>query len=183
MYILGLSIPLTLLLWHSICCVLSVIQYVIWVRQRTGELIERSLRGAHLAFDVIGLVGFAVGGAPLFVYAYKYGLSYSKRRTRILSGMAVMFVVWSFPMFIIELAIVFSVKVGLFPQYGIVFILSIISTIVEGFCIWFEYMRFAAHYIHHYRGLERQIDPHGSLTPHPMQPIRSGASVDQPDTI
>ncbi|ORC88640.1 uncharacterized protein TM35_000162780 [Trypanosoma theileri] len=183
MYIFGLSIPLMLLLWHFICCILSIVEYVIWIRKQSLLDVGGTLRGAHLAFDIIGIVGYSFGGAPLFVYAYKYGLSYSKRRTRLLLGMAVMFIVWSFPIFIIEFVILVSLGGRNYPLDGIVFILSIISSILDGFCIWFGYMRFAAHCIHHYRGIERQIDPRDSLTPYPMQPVRLVAGVDQPDTI
>ncbi|RNF15036.1 uncharacterized protein Tco025E_05620 [Trypanosoma conorhini] len=183
MYLLGISIPLACLFWHLACCVLSVVEYAVWMRFLSPDDIADSLRGAHLAFDVIGFVAYAVGGAPLFVYAYKYGLSYSQRQRRLLCGVAVVFLMWSFPIFVIELAMTLSGMGTRNPLDGIVFVLSLISSIIGGGIVWFAYMRLVAYYLHHFRGVERQIDPHNSSAPYPMHPVRSLPREGQPDTI
>ncbi|ESL12224.1 hypothetical protein TRSC58_00012 [Trypanosoma rangeli SC58] len=183
MYIFGISIPLACLLWHLICCILAVIEYAVWLRFVPPDEMSDSLRGTHLAFAVMGFVAYAVAAAPHFVYAYKYGLSYSQRQNRFVCGVAVVFIMWSFPIFVIELAMVLSYMGGRNPLDGIVFILSVISSIIGGCIVWFAYMRFVAYYIHHFHGVERHIDPHDSLALYPMHSVHSIQREGQPDTI
>ncbi|RNE97629.1 hypothetical protein TraAM80_09215 [Trypanosoma rangeli] len=183
MYILGISIPLACLLWHLICCILAVIEYAVWLQFVSPNEMSDSLRGGHLAFAVMGFVAYAVAAAPLFVYAYKYGLSYSQRQKRFVCGVAVVFTMWSFPIFVIELTMVLSHMGGRNPLDGIVFVLSLISSVIGGCIVWFAYMRFVAYYIHHFRGSERRIGLHDSLALYPMHPMRSVPREGQPDTI
>ncbi|KEG11062.1 hypothetical protein DQ04_03021090 [Trypanosoma grayi] len=171
------------LIWHLICCVLTIVAYVVWSHTRPQRVEGGSWRGAHLAFSVIGMVAYAVGGAPLFVYAYKYGLSYNQRQTRLLCGMAVVFLTWSFPIFVIEMGMLRREHDYKTPLDGIVFVLSIISAIIGGCVVWFSYMRLVTHYMHQYHGMERQIDPQSNMAAYPMQPVRASSRAERPDTI
>ncbi|EAN93687.1 hypothetical protein C3747_43g216 [Trypanosoma cruzi] len=183
MYVFGISVPLTCLLWHLICCLIAIAEDLVWARVLLPDAFREPLRAAQFSFSVIGAVIYVVGAAPLFVYAYKYGLSYSQRQRRFLFGMALVFFTWSFPIFIIQLSMVLSKVKWRNPVDDIVFALSLISSAIGGCIAWFGYMHLVSYYIHQFQVVEQHIEQHDRLAPHPMRPVRSAPREDQPDTI
>lgn len=155
MHLFKLSVPLACLLYHFILVIITLVNYVVFVRYQDTAL---ELRQAYLAFSVIGIVAYAACSAPLFVYAYKYGRTWSLRLGRLLIGIAVMFCCSSMPMLIIELIQLLGFD-GNFkhPLDGICFILHMLAAGVGGCTSWFAYLRAAARYLQDWRGPERQI--------------------------
>lgn len=155
MHFFKLSVPLACLFYHFILVIITLVNYVIFVRFQDTAL---PLRQAYLAFSVIGIVVYAACSAPLFVYAYKYGRTWSLRLGRLLIGIAVMFMFSSLPMLIIELVQLLYFK-GNFkhPLDGICFILHLLAAGAGGCTSWFAYLRAAARFLQDWRGPERQI--------------------------
>ncbi|KPI88300.1 hypothetical protein ABL78_2599 [Leptomonas seymouri] len=155
MHLFKLSVPLACLLYHFILVIITLVNYITFVRyQNTAQ----ELRTAYLAFSVIGIIAYGTCSAPLFVYAYKYGRTWSLRLGRLLLGIAVMFLFSSLPMLVIELVqlLLFDCKFK-HPLDGMCFVLHLIAAGVGGCISWFAYLRAAARCLQNWRGPERQI--------------------------
>lgn len=156
MHIFGVSVPLCCMFYHFIVTVLTLVDYIVYVR--TENRVDQSLPKVHLACAIIGLVTFGAGGAPLFLYGYKYGLTRQARMDRLLSGIACMFLGSSLPMLIIELVIMLAFNFSFaYPLDGMVFVLHAIAALVGGLISWFAYLRVVSRALHNFRGPERQI--------------------------
>lgn len=155
MHLFKLSVPLACLIYHFILVIITLVNYVVFVRYQT---MDPMLRQAYLAFSIIGIVAYGACSAPLFVYAYKYGRTWSLRLGRLLIGIAVMFLLSSLPMLIIELVLLLSFDGNFrYPLDGICFILHLLAAGAGGCTSWFAYLRAAARYLQNLRGPERQI--------------------------
>lgn len=155
MHLFKLSVPLACLLYHFVLAIITLMNYVVFVRFQD---IVSELRQAYLAFSIIGIIAYVVCSAPLFVYAYKYGRTWSLRLGRLLIGIAVMFLFSSLPMLIIELVqlLYFGGKFK-HPLDGICFILHLLAAGAGGCTSWFAYLRAVTRYLQDWRGPERQI--------------------------
>lgn len=145
--ILGVPIALLCLYWHFITTIITVVDYDVYIRHINGYI---EIKKAYLAFSIIGIICFALISAPLFVYAYKYATSASWEYSRLTTGIAIMFLSSSLPIFVIELILFISKNefTITYPLDGIVFISSIVATIFGWIISWFAYMRFVARRLH-----------------------------------
>ncbi|KPA85567.1 hypothetical protein ABB37_01831 [Leptomonas pyrrhocoris] len=155
MHFFKLSVPLACLIYHFILVTITQVNYVLFIRFQNTAL---ELRQAYLAFSVIGIVAYGACAGPLFVYAYKYGSTWSLRLGRLLCGIAVMFVFSSLPMLIIELVQLLYFD-GHFKHAldGMCFVLHLLAAGAGGCTSWFAYLRAAARCLQNWRGPERQI--------------------------
>lgn len=183
MHIIGISVPLCCLLWHFIVTIITLVDYIVYVRR--SNRLSQTVINTHLAFSIIGLAAYGLAAAPLFVDGYKYGKSKKERTNRLLAGMAVMLVMSSFPMVVVELIvfITFSFPMSL-PLRAIVFVLHALGCIVGGSVTWMAYLRATAGFLHRLRGPERQITDdleHDEFCAKPLVHLPSLSG--QPDVI
>ncbi|CAJ1009880.1 hypothetical protein Q4I28_005194 [Leishmania naiffi] len=163
MRVLRISVPLMCFFYHFVVMIVTFVNYIIVVRLQDSPQV---LRSAYLAFCVIEAVAYATGAGPLFVYSYKYGKTSADRLSRLLCGIAIMFLFSSVPMLFIEVAQFLSFDYQFrHPLDGTVFFLHGIAWIFGGCIAWFAYMRVVADYLQRWRGPERQIIDDSGIMP------------------
>ncbi|KAG5474912.1 hypothetical protein CUR178_04362 [Leishmania enriettii] len=155
MHFFRISVPLVCLLYHFIVVIITFVNFATFVRL---EITSEKLRDAYLAFSVIEAVAYGACAGPLFVYAYKYSETPTARMGCLLCGIAIMFLLSSLPLLMIEL--IQFLFLGYQPRHPldvIVFILHGVAATVGGCTSWFAYMHVVARGLQRWRGPERQI--------------------------
>jgi hypothetical protein len=182
-----LSFPLVCLYWHGINCILSIFNYAFWLRFRndlSGINDVKDFANTYLAFVIIGMLGYVMGGGPLFFTSYKYVTNAKARSRRLQAGVVVMFLTEDLVLFWMDLWMVYFNGI-LHPLQGITFVVKFISGVFGCVVVWFVYMWRICRILH-----ERTITDRSAMAPPTLlhqqvvvPPVWSKPLPGQPDVV
>lgn len=135
----GVSFPVFLLNIHFLATIFSWFNWRYFINEEISLLGEQTAR-LHLAFCVIGTLGFFLVGS-LFMYAsYRWAafLREKSRRNRMLSGAAIAYLTHILPLWIMEFGIVWSYGWMTLLQ-GVHFVFLSVLWVVETLVVWLAY--------------------------------------------
>ena len=147
---------------HFIHPLLCISNYLDWVRHQTAPASEGGLGEgkvtAYLAMTIIAILFYLLVASVFYMWAWRYPEPEEIAKRRRIYGVIVNLIFSDFPIFIIEVTIVWDVgfKTGL---QGASFIFTCISLLYSGLRTWFFCMA---------RGIKVKM-PAGSTGP--MQPV------------
>eukprot|EP00759_Apiculatamorpha_spiralis_P049427 PhF_6_TR44251/c3_g1_i3/m.68081 len=124
------NIPFSLifLYWYGIISVLVVINYVSYIRFQNSVFQNQDVINSYLAFAILGMLCYAAIAAPSFFQAHKYATSYKTRNKQIQIGLVAIYWIQTFPMFFIELYLVYFFDFGTVIQ-GVLFFLEFVTVL------------------------------------------------------
>ena len=151
------NIPFALifLYWYGMLSILAIINYVSYIRQQYRHFDRNEdVINAYLAFCILGMICYAGITGPSFFQAHKYATTYKARNRQIQLGLLAIYFIETFPMFFIELYLVYFFGIGTVIQ-GMLFFLQFMTVVVGSIMVWFIYMWRVAKLLHHKTGLAR----------------------------
>eukprot|EP00760_Papus_ankaliazontas_P011902 PhM_4_TR15104/c0_g1_i1/m.26203 len=151
----NIPFPLIMLFWYGILSVLLVFEHVLYIRFREQDYSNSpDVIPAHLAFAILGMICYAAISGPSFFQAHKYANSYKARNRQIQTGIVAIYVFQTFPMFFVQLYILYFYDFGHVLQ-AITFFLQLGTIVVGTIVVWFIYMWRISKMLHHKTGLAR----------------------------
>jgi hypothetical protein len=134
-----------------------MMNYSIYLRFQDDAIAPLELRNTYIAFCVIGLAVYAFVAGPMFYYAFKYGPSKKSRSAKLRVGLVSMYFASTFPLFIMELYMIYTNGAILNVLDGMCFVLLLISWATNSIVVWFIYMWMVARFLHSHTGADREV--------------------------
>ena len=139
-------LPLVLLVFYFIGCMLTIANYVAFVRYN-GALYGVDLLRAYLAFAIIGTISYALFSGVAWLWAHKYCQTDRDRIQKIAVGVIIIFLFHDLPIFIMEWHMILS-HGWRNPFQGFVYVCQWISFLLSFILSWLGYTYVASGYLH-----------------------------------
>jgi hypothetical protein len=134
-------VTLLTLVIHFVHPLLCIANYLDWVRFQDGDgnAVGKTVVQAYLAMTIIAIIFYLLVASVFYMWAWRYPEPEEVAKRRRIYGVVVNLITSDFPMFIVEVQIVWSVgfRTGL---QGTSFIFTVISMAYSGLRVWTFFM-------------------------------------------